>query len=124
MQKMARKAIEEQKAAELKNKVQTVKKSLEEQQHTEDRTPSVHQCFHGGRPWVTRDTHATSPKRHDQGLQLHALVTNKLNDISKVELKNDNVQSLKTRWDGSVIAMKKQPDDEILDNLFYRQLQQ
>ena len=36
VQKMARKATEEQKAAELKNKVQTVKKSLEEQQHTAD----------------------------------------------------------------------------------------
>ena len=33
---MARKATEEQKAAELKNKVQIVKKSLEEQQHTAD----------------------------------------------------------------------------------------
>ena len=36
IQKMARKATEEQKAAELKNKVQTVKKSPEEQQHTAD----------------------------------------------------------------------------------------
>ena len=36
MQKMARKATEEQKAAELKNKVQIVKESLEEQQHTAD----------------------------------------------------------------------------------------
>ena len=36
IQKMARKATEEQKAAELKNEVQTVKKSLEEQQHTAD----------------------------------------------------------------------------------------
>ena len=33
---MARKATEEQKAAELKNKVQNVKKSLEEKQHTAD----------------------------------------------------------------------------------------
>ena len=33
---MARKATEEQKAAELKDKVQTVKKSFEEQQHTAD----------------------------------------------------------------------------------------
>ena len=33
---MARKATEEQKATELKNKVQIVKKSLEEQQHTAD----------------------------------------------------------------------------------------
>ena len=36
IQKMARKATEEQKAAELKNKVQTVKESLEEQPHTAD----------------------------------------------------------------------------------------
>ena len=35
---MARKATEEQKAAELKNKLQTVKKSLEEQQHRNNRS--------------------------------------------------------------------------------------
>ena len=41
------------------------------------RTPTVHQCLYGGRPWVTQDTlHATPPKRQDQGLQRHALVTN------------------------------------------------
>ena len=38
------------------------------------RTPTVHQCLYGGRPWV--DTLlATPPKRQDQGLQRHALVT-------------------------------------------------
>ena len=41
------------------------------------RTPTVHQCLYGGRPWVAQDTlHATPPKRQDQGLQRHALVTN------------------------------------------------
>ena len=37
-----------------------------------------------------------------------------LNGILKVELKNDNVQSFNARWDETMIAMKKQPDDEIL----------
>ena len=41
------------------------------------RTPTVHQCLYGGRPWVAQDTlHATPPLRQDQGLQRHALVTN------------------------------------------------
>ena len=40
------------------------------------RTPTVHQCFYGGRPWVARDTlHTIPPKRKDQGLQRHALIT-------------------------------------------------
>ena len=38
-----------------------------------------------------------------------------LNEIVKVELKNDN--SLNTRWEETMIAMKKQLDEEILDNL-------
>ena len=33
----------------------------------------------------------------------------------KVELKIDNVQSFNKRWDETIIAMKKQPDEEILD---------
>ena len=37
MQKMARKAIQEQKSAELNDKVQTFKKVLEEQQHRNNR---------------------------------------------------------------------------------------
>ena len=41
------------------------------------RTPTVHLCLYGKRPWVAQDTlHATPPKRQDQGLQRHALVTN------------------------------------------------
>ena len=43
-----------------------------------------------------------------------------LDEILKVELKNNNVQSFTVRWDVTLIAMKK----EILDNLYYRQLQQ
>ena len=38
-----------------------------------------------------------------------------LNKILKTELKNDNVQACNTRWDETIIAMKKQPDDEILE---------
>ena len=43
-----------------------------------------------------------------------------LQKILKAELKNDNVQWFNTRWD----AIKKQPDEEILENLCYHQLQQ
>ena len=31
-----------------------------------------------------------------------------VHEILKVELKNDTVQSFNTRWDGTVLAMKKQ----------------
>ena len=30
------------------------------------RTPRVHQCLHGGRPWVARQTPHATPQRHDQ----------------------------------------------------------
>ena len=40
-----------------------------------------------------------------------------LNEILKDELKNDNAQPFSTRWCEIRIAMKKQPDEEILDNL-------
>ena len=47
-----------------------------------------------------------------------------LNDIVKVELKNDNVQRFNTGWNETIIAMNKEPDEEILDKTCYRQLQQ
>ena len=34
-----------------------------------------------------------------------------LNEISKVELKNDSMQSFSTRWDETIVATRKQPDD-------------
>ena len=43
-----------------------------------------------------------------------------LNEILKVELKNDNVQSFSTRWDETIIAMKKQPDEEVLHFFLFR----
>ena len=36
------------------------------------------------------------------------------NEILKVELKNYNIQSFNTRWDETMIVMKKQPDEEML----------
>ena len=45
-----------------------------------------------------------------------------LDEILKVQLKNDNVQLFNTRWDETVIAMKKQPDCEMLENVHYHQL--
>ena len=46
------------------------------------------------------------------------------NEILKVEMKTYNVQSIKTRWDETKIAMKRQPDEEILENLHCRHLAQ
>ena len=43
-----------------------------------------------------------------------------LNEMLNVELKHDNKQSLKTRWDETIIAMKTQPGK----NVYHRQLQQ
>ena len=37
-----------------------------------------------------------------------------LNENLKVELKNDNVQLFNTRWDETINAMRRQPDEEIL----------
>ena len=45
-----------------------------------------------------------------------------LNEILKVELKNDSVQSFSTRWDDTIVAIKKHPDDQNLGNVDYRQL--
>ena len=47
-----------------------------------------------------------------------------LNDILKVEFKTDNIQSFNARWDENIIAIEKQPGDEILDNFCHRQVQQ
>ena len=45
------------------------------------------------------------------------------NEILMVELKNDNVQSFNTRWNETIIAMKKQTYEEILETILFRQLQ-
>ena len=42
----------------------------------------------------------------------------------KVELENDSVQSFNTRRDETTIAMKTEPDEEILEKILFRQLQQ
>ena len=46
-----------------------------------------------------------------------------LNEILKVDLKSENIQPLNTRWDETMISIQLQPDEEMLENLFYRQLQ-
>ena len=45
-----------------------------------------------------------------------------LSDLLKIEIKNDSLQSFDTKWDETVIAMRKHPDEEILENLHFRQL--
>ena len=43
-------------------------------------------------------------------------------DLSeKQKLRNDTVQSFDTRWDDTVIAMRKQTDDEVLESFYSRQ---
>ena len=44
------------------------------------------------------------------------------NEILKVEMKNDNAQSFNTRWEETILAMKYDPDDEIWDFVYHRQL--
>ena len=52
---------------------------------------------------------------HESVLDLH--------EILKVELKDDNIPSFSTGWDETIIAMKKQADDENFEKWSYRQLQ-
>ena len=47
-----------------------------------------------------------------------------LHEIWKVELQDDKVHPFNTRWDETIITMKKQADEEILDDSFHQQLQQ
>ena len=45
-----------------------------------------------------------------------------LSEILKVELKRDNMQSFNARWGGTIVAMKKQPDEELQCAVHCRQL--
>ena len=47
-----------------------------------------------------------------------------LSDLLKVELRNDNAQSIDTKWDETIIVLRKQPDDEVLESLWFKQLAQ
>ena len=38
-----------------------------------------------------------------------------------VELRTDYVHNVDTEWDETIIAVQKQPDDELLENLNFRQ---
>ena len=44
-----------------------------------------------------------------------------LDEILRVGLKNDNVQSFSTRWDETIFAMKKQPDSLTVIAVLYNQ---
>ena len=44
-----------------------------------------------------------------------------ISDLLKSELNGDIVQSFHTRCDGTIIAMQKQLDEELLGNLYFRQ---
>ena len=47
-----------------------------------------------------------------------------ISDLPKVEHRNDIGQSFDPRWDETVIAMRNKPGDEVLENLYFRQLDQ
>ena len=42
------------------------------------------------------------------------------NESLKVDLKKDNAQSFNARWDETIIAMKKQPDEENVEICDFR----
>ena len=44
-------------------------------------------------------------------------------DLLKIELKSDNVQTFDTKWDETINAMQKRPDEEPLENLYFKQLE-
>ena len=44
-----------------------------------------------------------------------------LSHLLKVELVAESVQSFDTRWDDTIIAMSKTPDDEVLENYLLQQ---
>ena len=45
-----------------------------------------------------------------------------ISDLLKAELKGHNVRSFDTTWDDTIIAMQKQPDEGLFENLYFRQL--
>ena len=54
---------------------------------------------------------------HDQPYRLFFL---DMPDLLKIELRGDNVQTFDTKWDETIIAMLKQPDEELLYKLYVR----
>ena len=44
-------------------------------------------------------------------------------DFLKIEHRCDNVQTFDTRCDETIMEMQNQPDEELLDNLYFRQLE-
>ena len=44
-----------------------------------------------------------------------------LSDPLKVELKNDSLQFFDAKWSETMIALRKQPDEEVLDKMHPRQ---
>ena len=44
-------------------------------------------------------------------------------DLLKIELKGENVQTFDTKWDETINAMQKRPDEEPLENLYFKQLE-
>ena len=45
-----------------------------------------------------------------------------LSDFLNVWLRNDNLQSFDAKWDETIIAMRQHPDEEVLESLYFRQL--
>ena len=47
-----------------------------------------------------------------------------ISDLLNIELRCDNVQTFDTQWDETIIAMQKQPSEELVDDLYFRQLEE
>ena len=45
-----------------------------------------------------------------------------LNDLRRVLMNNDNVQGFDTKWDEVLRSMTKLPDEDVLDNVYKKQL--
>ena len=46
-----------------------------------------------------------------------------ISDLLNIELRCDNVQTFDTQWDETIIAMQKQPSEELVDDLYFRKLE-
>ena len=44
-------------------------------------------------------------------------------DLVALELKGDNLRAFDTAWDEILLAMKKEPEEEILESLYCKQLE-
>ena len=59
---------------------------------------------------------------HNFKISGHAKLLLTFNDLLRVQLKNDNVQGFYTKWDGVLLSMTQVPDEDLLENMYKKQL--